>query len=470
MGWICTGIRPDPGDGCEGIPQGGWPKKSECEQNCLHSANFYSLAVALNKSGVKYPFDKELADLARERGRGPASDEFRKAMSTGANALVANYINFKEVDYKYLTSLDTGTAIYPPIIIQLVSINKDNIDIVTEYCNKLGPDDLSEDEELLCNRVNQISPQIISGKVKSAYVLIQDFDAAQALSLDSMKTVAGYSVHKYINTTFKIKQTTIIPIYAMFGGYGHYITMYIDYNRATDTGQALLLEPHINASWSEDVDVIIQSAFSKFFKNNNITYTSLAMLGCPKGLQSGVWHEYGSCQAWTVLMGGLFILNPTFSPIRLTAQAVSTGGNSRILLDLFVYHLYRKIMAGSFGPIPVLATEIDNNISNANEELNDAINDSKTATSKAALNAIMLRGNNWFWIRGESFKLFSRFVDAVFGEDLDMIAQIITNDIGELKNLIDLPAWLKATRYIWKIPVDDYDFVTVPDIIKETAV
>lgn len=141
-------------------------------------------------------------------------------------------------------------------------------------------------------------------------------------------------------------------------------------------------------------------------------------------------------------MASIYALNPHKNQKHLLEQALSTGKNSAILLDLFVFHVYRRTIAGEFGDYGRLREKNAEAMDSVRDTLDRARARAKDATAKAALDAIKLR-DTWFWVKngGEHIRQFIYAIED--GNDEEAI-RILRRQMGKLKWLMDVGAWMSG--------------------------
>lgn len=441
--WICDSTRPDPGDGCvqsSGSPDGitRFASKRDCESNCLHSANFKTLAEAIKVSGIKYPFADELWQLASEHGEGAISEEFRAAMKAGAGGLVAELFDSRLVA-KYYSSIPNVNQL-PRLYLNFAMITSDNMHLYDHFC-----DGLSSDDNLyvsrFCVNVAKAKLKLSDNPDSEIYILMQDQYQVDRSASKQYQKHGNWRVHEYLDESINLGRQTIIPVHLDGIDGAHANALYISHDGGK--GTAILLEPHVAADWSRAVDEAIPQIFSNLFEKFNIKYTSLASIAsCRRGFQSSMFHDYGSCQTWEGLMASIYALNPHKNQKHLLEQALSTGKNSAILLDLFVFHVYRRTIAGEFGDYGRLREKNAEAMDSVRDTLDRARARAKDATAKAALDAIKLR-DTWFWVKngGEHIRQFIYAIED--GNDEEAI-RILRRQMGKLKWLMDVGAWMSG--------------------------
>lgn len=454
--WYCDSRLPDPGNGCSAHtrPPNGinrFADRLTCEAHCLVNANFNSLARAVAISGINYPFNDELRQLAAEQGDGAISAEYRKAMIDGAAGLVSKLFNTKH-GADYYMSLPNVTQI-PRLFLNFVQVTAQNEHLFAEYCADLynEQDAAGRVAQQFCERVAKARSMIKKTPGPGVYILVQDPNFAIESGVeqkpeDEFLKYGNWLVHHYLDKYIGIGKQTIWPIQLQGIGGSHANALYISHNGKS--GQAVLLEPHVSAEWGYAVDEAIPQVLSNVFEHYNIKYTSLeSFASCGRGLQSTMFHDYGSCLTWKGLMAATYALNPQIDQKIVLEQILSAKNNSTIFLNLFIFHVYRRTIKGEFGNLGRLEAMAKEAKENELKYIEKSIAEETDPVIIALLNGIALR-DSWFWLWSPTTNALSNFIGEIVFNKSNAL-NTLHDDLGHIKLLLDVPAWITVARAVF---------------------
>lgn len=395
--------------------------------------NFVKVHEQISKQPIIYPFADELKELAAYEKAMMAGEQPSEAMQTefnkfigaithGAHMYVATAVNIGQVLEKYATNI--GTHVLPPVRIYLHQIQPGDGKIIEGFGRRMK-DGVKEFPNTVSDWL-KYDPMIRAGlkirlkeiegelnKNNPIYYSVKDPRLAEALAKRKIASIQGaeHETQTYISDRFlpaayltgELKPT-IIPVHLTFNdGMGHATAIYIQPGR--DGNEAFYFEPHVNAPWSQDIDKILTKLFRRMLKKFNIRYTSLVKQHCPRSLQSALIKDYGSCQTWTLLAMLMCALNPTVGKRELFGYMIGLGHNVRILLDVFIYHIYSLFDTGESAPNPRLAN-IEDSIAPAIADFTqyrDKLLAGHLAPNAISLLNAIIPARSWVW-RGKSSK------------------------------------------------------------------